>query len=309
MAHPGVMHCYTPHLAAFEYATISTPDSPNTLLWIGGLGDGLLTVTYPAALAQLLPSNWSLAEILLSSSYKGWGTGSLKRDAKEIASCVHYFQRLRPNTKILLMGHSTGCQDIMEYLVGEGCAERPRVQGAILQAGISDREALVSVLPPDVYDRSVKLAQDWVADGRGDDILPKSCTNDVLRSPVTAVRWLSLASPDKNGEDDYFSSDLDPKKLKTTFGSMKKETPLMFLFGGADPHIPDFVNKEALLSKWTGVVREGGGIVDDTNGGVIPRATHNLNENPDDVVGDLIGRVNGFVRRLEEGTLTPGAHL
>ncbi|OCL04582.1 siderophore biosynthesis lipase/esteras-like protein [Glonium stellatum] len=309
MAHPGVMHRYTPRLVAFEHATISTPESPNTLLWIGGLGDGLLTVAYPATMAQLLLPNWTLAEVLLSSSYKGWGTGSLKRDAQEIASCVRYFQKLRPTAKIVLMGHSTGCQDIMEYLVGEGCTERPRVQGAILQASISDREALVSVLPPDVYDNSIKLAQEWVVDGRGDDILPKSCMNNILGSPVTAVRWLSLASPNKNGDDDYFSSDLDLKKLKATFGSMKKETPLMFLYSGADPHVPDFVDKKALLSKWTNIIREGGGAVDDANGGIIPRATHNLNGDPDDVVGELIRRVNGFVQQVESGALTTGAHL
>lgn len=34
-----------------------------------------------------------------------------------------YFKHLRPGREVVLMGHSTGCQDVMEYVVGEGeCA-------------------------------------------------------------------------------------------------------------------------------------------------------------------------------------------
>lgn len=76
--------------------------------------------SYPTTIASSLPPHWSIAEVLLSSSYRGWGTSSLAKDAKEIAECVEYFSKLRPGKKVVLMGHSTGCQDCLEYLVGEG---------------------------------------------------------------------------------------------------------------------------------------------------------------------------------------------
>jgi len=77
-------------------------------------------IRYPSTIAKSLPPNWAIAEVLLSSSYRGWGTSSLQKDAKELAECVGYFCKLRPGREVVLMGHSTGCQDVMEYVVGEG---------------------------------------------------------------------------------------------------------------------------------------------------------------------------------------------
>ena len=78
---------------------------------------------YPSTIAKSLPADWAIAEVLLSSSYRGWGTSSLTKDAKELAECVGYFRGLRPGREVVLMGHSTGCQDVMEYVVGEGECE------------------------------------------------------------------------------------------------------------------------------------------------------------------------------------------
>ncbi|KAF2817734.1 DUF1749-domain-containing protein [Mytilinidion resinicola] len=310
MAHPGTLHRYTPRLVALEH-TPTTPPT-HTLLWIGGLGDGLLTVPYPTTLSHSLPPSWSLAEVLISSSYRGWATSSLARDARELASCVAYFRALRPapGSKIVLMGHSTGCQDIMAYLSASGSKSRPKLDGAILQAGISDREALVSALPPDVYAESVKVAQEWVEQGKGADVLPLSVTTRVFGSAVSADRWLSLTSPDKRGADDYFSSDLEDAQLEETFGKIgESKTPLLFLLGGSDEHMPPEVDKGALLERWARVVRDGGGVVDKEAGGVVEGASHNLDGDPEKVVGDLVGRVGAFLGRVERGELGAVAHL
>lgn len=308
-AHQGIAHRYTRRLFAFEHANPTSGDSPHTLLWVGGLGDGLLTVLYPTILAQRLPAGWCLAEVLLTSSYDGWGLGSLKRDARDLAQCVQYFRNLRPASKLVIMGHSTGCQDIMEYLVGEEGHGRPKVDGAILQASISDREALVGTLNPEVYDECVKLARQWIDEGREDDVLPSSSKGNIFGGPVTAKRWLSLASPDKNGDDDYFSSDLELDQLRRTFGAMKRETPLMFLYSGADEHVPSFVDKETLLAKWTAIIKDGGGVVDEKHGGVLPGAHHNLNGDPKEVVDDLVQRVDGFLNNVARDGYKSSANL
>lgn len=47
MAHSGTAHKYSEKLIAFEHAGSHSKNKDgekNTLLWIGGLGDGLLTV-------------------------------------------------------------------------------------------------------------------------------------------------------------------------------------------------------------------------------------------------------------------------
>ena len=116
------------------------------------------------------------------------------------------------------MGHSTGCQDVMEYLTGAGHETRPPIDGAIIQAPASDRESIVMLMDPSLYRLSCGTAKRMIAEGQGDEILPSYETLGLFPCPVTAKRWLSLASPDHDGDDDYFSSDLSDEQLKKSFG-------------------------------------------------------------------------------------------
>jgi pimeloyl-ACP methyl ester carboxylesterase len=307
MAHAGTVHKYSKKLVAFEHSSASPSnanDAPNTLLWIGGLGDGLLTVAYPTTIASSLPSNWVLAEVVLRSSYNGWATGRLSRDAREIGECVTYFRNLRPGKKVVLMGHSTGCQDIMEYLVGPDAKNQPPIDGAILQGGVSDREAWEHMTKTDEEKRSfqeiVDKAKEMIDNGDERAILPVkgNMVAQELGAPITAYRTYSLLF--KGGDDDYFSSDLSDEHFQSTFGKIPHTSRLCFLLGSEDPYVPTKINKSDLLQRWTRIIRQGGGAVDDVNGGVVEGAHHNLNGDPEEVVKDLVKRVVGFVEGLQE---------
>jgi len=202
----------------------------------------------------------------------------------------------------VLMGHSTGCQDAMHYLVGPHAESRPPIEGAIIQASVSDREAMVEFLP-DVNEKSVKLAELMVKEGQGEDVLPFSVTGGFLGTPVCARRWLSLASPGKDGDDDYFSSDLEDGQLQKTFGKLPSRTPLCILYSESDEHVPEFVDREGVVKRWMEFVRQGGGVVDEKHSGLVKDATHNLKGNPEKVVQDLLKRVVGFLERLEDSEL------
>ncbi len=295
----------SPRLVAFEHTRThpSTNSSvQNTLLFVGGLSDGLLTVPYVARLAQVLPPSYALIEVLLSSSYSGWGTSSLDKDCAEISECITYLRNKRPSGKMVVMGHSTGCQDAIHYLTGGKAESRPPIDGVIIQASVSDREATVELLAG-IIDESVRVAQELVKAGRGEELLPFSVTGHFLHTPICARRWLSLASPDKKGEDDLFSSDLEDDQLRRTFGSLPARSPLCILYSGNDEYVPKFVDREALVKKWMGIVRRGGGVVDDEYSGLIKGATHSLRGNPDEVVQDLLRRVVGFLDALETGKM------
>ncbi|MCJ1385319.1 hypothetical protein MMC17_008441 [Xylographa soralifera] len=304
----GSLHRYSSHLVAFEYASNVTEDSSptgvHTLLFIAGLSDGLHTVPFTVPLARSLPPSWRFVQPLLSSSYAGWGTSSLDRDVQELVQCINYILTLRPKGKIVMIGHSTGCQDIMHYLLsplGKAEAPRPQLAGGILQAGVSDRESMVMLLPTDLYNSSVRLAQSYVKEGRAEDVLPMAAIAGFMNVPISASRWLALASPPPahDGEDDYFSSDLPYDRLKETFGRIGSTgTHIQILFGERDQYVPRSVDKKRMVEKWERVIRGGGGVVD-KDSGIVMGANHNLDNASEEVIQNLVGRVIGFLGRIE----------
>lgn len=298
----GQLHRYSKRLIAFEHSGPDKQPSKNIVLWVGGLGDGIHTVSYPSVISQNLPADWSLAQVQLLSSLNGWGTGSLQRDAKEIAQCVDYFRTVKGNeSKIVVMGHSTGCQDVMEYVTGPGRERRPRIDGAILQAPVSDREGLPDIMSDEARKKILQIADEYIKDGRANDPLPASISGSYLgRLPISAYRWSSLLSV--GGDDDYFSSDLSHERLRDTFGAFPRHIQLLILFSGADEHVPKTVDVQNLVGRWSQAVQSSNGILSSFSG-VVPGAHHNLEEDDDDVVQDLVRRVAGFVTEVQ-GTTT-----
>ena len=193
----------------------------------------------------------------------------------------------------------------MHYLLSplqEEQSPRPPLAGAILQGGVSDREAFIMLLPEGVYESSVQVAVKYVSEGRGEDVLPTQVRglffSDVA---ITARRWLSLTSPPPahNGEDDYFSSDFGEERLKGTFGRIgATQTPIQILYGEKDQYVPESVNKKDLVDRWERAIREGGGMVDEDSG-IMKGADHTVEARGDQGVEDLVGRVVRFLERIE----------
>jgi len=106
--HPGVLHRisrpghgdFPPPLVAFEHGNSPNTSNANTLIFLGGLFDGLLTVPFVQPVVKALPSSWTLVEPTLSSAYIQWGFATLGEDIAEIAILVDYFRGSRPG-KIL----------------------------------------------------------------------------------------------------------------------------------------------------------------------------------------------------------------
>ena len=270
---------------------------------MGGIDDGLLTVPYSSRLAGVLPPSWRLVQPLLSSSYNGWGTASLDSDATELAQLVTYLRKLRPEGRVVFLGHSTGCQDAMHYLVAPGSENRPKIQGVILQAPVSDREALwrLGDMSSEVEEAEA-LAKAMVENGRGNDVLPREQTMCIFgqRSVVSAKRLLSLTSPgpEHAGEDDYFSSDFSPERLRSTFGKVGVTgARMMVLMGGSDEYVPDFVDPSLLLGRWTEALEEGQAAVDEGTG-VFARADHQLESCGESVRDDVFKRIIRFLERF-----------
>jgi pimeloyl-ACP methyl ester carboxylesterase len=240
------VHNYLPNLVAVEHLYQNTVH-PNIVLFIGGLGNGIHDVPYTQFFAERLNKvGWGFVELLTSSSYIGWGTGSLKRDTDEVSKAVEYFRSNEGDSrgKIVLMGHSTGCQDSIYYLVR--AKNQQPVDGAILQASASDREAYITLSGEKEWREMVEKLQKWVQSNDPTDVLPKTFTKNFFQAPISAERLLSLLVVE--GDDDFFSSDISADELQTTFGRV--DVPLLVLYSEKDQFVPKFVDKEALLARW-----------------------------------------------------------
>ncbi|KAL1958272.1 hypothetical protein VTO42DRAFT_4780 [Malbranchea cinnamomea] len=340
-ARPGVLHHYLPKLSAFEHTVPGNGQAKrHSLLFVGGLSDGLNTVPYVSDLAQALESeDWSVFEVLLSSSYSGWGLSSLEKDVQEIAKCVEYVREYKASQNlgqassglIVLMGHSTGSQDVLHYLHSSNPlpsvphSKRPLVDGAILQAPVSDREALLDVVRKGTENDSPqtleKLFAELVAMAKAnqnfegtDFLLPLSMTKRIGLSedvPISSRRFLSLASPDSPQsprEDDLFSSDLNDERLKQTFGMIGSRgllgKSILVIPGGADEFVPASVDKEELLKRWEAATKQGGcgnNRIWDVNSRIIPNAKHSPSgESQSEQRQELVSTVVRFLKSLEE---------
>ncbi|KAJ6785157.1 hypothetical protein PWT90_04087 [Aphanocladium album] len=212
------------------------------------------------------------------------------------------------------MGHSTGSQCVLNYLsqpnpistvagFDEHLKHSPRldVEGAIMQAPVSDREAIMLVLRDGFAGRSAEelkviwsKAEDFARESIKsepqsiDTMIPLWMTAPIYSNvPISVRRFLSLTSPDSPqspGEDDMFSSDLPEEVLCNTFGMIAErgllKSKLMVLMSGRDRAVPDWVDKEKLLSRWKAAANKSQlrPIWDEDHSGVIPGASHALSD-------------------------------
>lgn len=315
---------------------------PHSLLFLGGLGDGVATVDYMADLVTALePTPWSIFTVNLSSSLDGWGRGSLDLDIEEIAQCVQYVREYKTakfgSGRVAVMGHSTGSQDVLSYLyrpnplprspginLGLTYVKRPVIDGAIMQAPVSDREAILNVLedgthrdsPASItehYNKMIDFARKntFAADGTVDVMLPIEWTTRIypVTTPISCRRFLSLASPDspeRPSSDDLFSSDLSDDRLRQTFGAIATQGllrhKLMVLYSGRDRSVPKRVDKHKLLERWQKAANQDGKVEiwDSENSMVIPNASHALSD-PDQEKPRriLVAMVTNYLKALE----------
>jgi hypothetical protein len=200
---------------------------------------------------------------------------------------------------------------------------RPELDGAIMQAPVSDRQAINQLLEEGFGDKTaadMQAVYDKIAahvkeaESRNslfDILLPLELTSQIYPgAPISCRRWTSLASPkspQSPSEDDLFSSDLSDEQLSRTFGMVKSrgllKGKLVVLYSGADASVPPSVDKEGLLKRWRRALDHGGKnpFWDEEHSGIIPHASHALsNDDQAEPRKNLCKRVLGYVHQVEQ---------
>lgn len=226
----GDLFLYFQGLCAFESGDLG---SPNVVVLLGGLGDGFMTIPYTEALSKRLKEeSVSFVQVLMESSYSGYGLSSLQVDMVAISLLVKHLKEKRGKRKVILLGHSTGCQDIMclnsKWEFSEVASV---VVGGILQAPVSDREYAEATM-----EYTINELLEWA---QGVDPSTVHPTED---PPMTASRIKALY--ERGGEDDFFSTDLslEERRAKLPFSHI----PLMVIFSEDDEFFP-YQGKRAQL--------------------------------------------------------------
>ncbi|SMN22132.1 similar to Naumovozyma dairenensis NDAI_0E01230 hypothetical protein [Maudiozyma saulgeensis] len=263
----GILHKYNEHQVAFEYEPAGLPKA---LIMIGGMTDGLTTVPYLANLPHVLePLGYSVVQIQMKSSFIGWGTSSVKEDVAQVKQLIDYLKSEEGGNKkeIVIMGHSTGSQDVMQSLL----TISDSIKAGILQASCSDRECFTLYASKEIRDDLNSRARKLLDESKGEEMLPReymAYTND---TPVTAYRWCSVMLP--NGDDDFFSTDLSDDSLKRTFGKINK--PFLVAYSEKDEFIPKEIDKPAVLKRWESISNPK---FWSKNSGIVPGASHGVKQ-------------------------------
>ncbi|SJX62328.1 uncharacterized protein SRS1_13174 [Sporisorium reilianum f. sp. reilianum] len=251
----------------------SDPHLSHSLVFLPGLTDTIGGLPYLPQLAECARKHgFSLVQPQLTCHLGGYGQCTLEGDAQEIANCVAHLRGLpaKRQGKVVLMGHSTGCQEVIAYLLSStrAAGALTRIDGSILQAPVSDREfyektrSEASQPERDEMDRELQHATQLVEAGQGATLMPRRETatstlptdpddppngsassadaslgnsTAVLSLAMTAYRTWSLKA--KGGHDDFFSSDLDDAVItSSTPGSRSMGRAIKNLQAGARSH-------------------------------------------------------------------------
>jgi pimeloyl-ACP methyl ester carboxylesterase len=173
-----------------------------------------------------------VVQVILSSSYTAYGISSLQQDSEEMAALLNHAHMQR-KSRIMLLGHSTGCQDLLWYLQNQQTDRR--IVAAILQGALSDRDYIQATLPN--YNQMLEWAEEQCGAGR-----PNTLYNEVtFGAPMTAYRLRSLMM--RLGDDDYFSLDFSAEERRQKFGGIT--VPIYIVLGAEDEYAP---YKEKYLS-------------------------------------------------------------
>lgn len=218
----GDLFVYFHGQCAFESGDLG---SPNVVVLLGGLGDGFMTIPYTEALSERLKAeSVSFVQVLMESSYSGYGLSSLQVDMVAISLLVKHLKEQRGKQKVVLLGHSTGCQDIMWLNSKWAFSEVASVVvGGILQAPVSDREYAEATM-----EYSMNELLEWA------QTVDPSTVHPTEDPPITASRIKALY--ERGGEDDFFSTDLSlvERRTKLPFSHI----PLMVVFSEEDEYFP-----------------------------------------------------------------------
>lgn len=228
---------YRPGLPLHLSFAKNTCDRSHALIFVNGLGDSLLAGGWFTSLGRCFSSDLALpfgvfAYVTLRSHNSRHGLYGLEEDAEDIDAAIRHVCRECSVTKITLMGHSTGCQDMLTwYRRFYGSDVSYKLKRLILQGGVSDHEAAPMYAGVEELRQAVTHMSD----------------NDLIVCMGTAMRVQRFRSlfVERWGEEDMFHSQ------RPSYPDLAGvQVPCLILYSLHDQYVPASVDKAALMRRF-----------------------------------------------------------
>ena len=215
--------------------------SNKLLFLIGGLGDLLFSVKYFEYLWNKL-EEYKICIPIMRSSGNSFGNTTIWDDVEDIKEILKHIINNNEIKDIFLIGHSTGCQDILCLFKKEINKEFP-IRKCILQGPVSDRDFVINDINlkneiKRIENKSNILFKDWNNSELNNSIEVSQYLYD-NKYPLLIRRFVSLYS--KLGDEDWFSFDIESNKLKELYSIIN--IPFLFVFSLNDQYV-NYTNKE-----------------------------------------------------------------
>ena len=210
--------------------------STKLIMLIGGLGDLLFNIKYFQYLWNKFDENYMICIPNMRSSGNSFGSFTIWNDVEDINEILSYIYNKNKLDEIYLLGHSTGCQDIL-CLFKKGINKQFPIKKCILQGPVSDRDYL---------NKDKKLLNEIKRIEKEYNVLYENWNNSELKNsmdvskylydnkyPLLVRRFVSLYS--KLGDEDWFSYDISQETLKSMYSII--DIPFLFVFSLNDQYI------------------------------------------------------------------------
>lgn len=210
--------------------------STKLIMLIGGLGDLLFNIKYFQYLWNKFNENYMICIPNMRSSGNSFGSFTIWNDVEDINEILSYIYNKNKLDEIYLLGHSTGCQDIL-CLFKKGINKQFPIKKCILQGPVSDRDYL---------NKDEKLLNEIKRIEKEYNVLYENWNNSELKNsmdvskylydnkyPLLVRRFVSLYS--KLGDEDWFSYDISQETLKSMYSII--DIPFLFVFSLNDQYI------------------------------------------------------------------------
>ncbi|OAG29624.1 hypothetical protein NEDG_00757 [Nematocida displodere] len=164
----------------------TTNRSKVAIVVVGGLGDGLFTIPYVQPLMQF---GYAHNLVVITAKFRSmphYGLYTIEDDVSDLER-VNRLCDTSSFEKVFMIGHSTGCQVLMEYIQRQANSK----ETIILQGPVSDREYEESTNP--------MLHAQLEAAKASKGVLPFTHNHQ----PITAERFLDLFQ--RGGREDWVS--------------------------------------------------------------------------------------------------------